>query len=201
MPMFSVTSFDNTGKPYNLTQILTPQVTLDVAQYEAYSPLFLSTSFAMLYGLNFAAIASTLTHVMLFYRDQLWEQARRSLRAYGNSDIHGRLMSVYDHVPDWWYVLMFSTCTTFLSINSDSFNKPYVTTLQLSPLSLGWSVSNYGTVKCLSGVSCSLLSVYSHSRPLSFKCRSDHHFQHRPSELFLQSPWALSRPSPTSQSV
>lgn len=108
MPIASVTSFDNSGKTYNVTEILTPQATLDLAKYEAYSPLFLSTSFAMLYGLNFAATSATLTHAILFYRDQLLEQARRSLRAYGNGDIHGRLMDVYDQVPDWWYVILFS---------------------------------------------------------------------------------------------
>ncbi|KAK7682527.1 hypothetical protein QCA50_014327 [Cerrena zonata] len=113
MPIVSVTSFDNSGKVYNVTEILTPQATLDIAKYESYSPLFLSTAFAMLYGLNFAATTATLTHVILFYRDQLWEQARRSLRAYGNSDIHGRLMSVYDQVPDLWYIVIFIVAFIF----------------------------------------------------------------------------------------
>lgn len=60
--------FDNTMQPYNVTRILTPEVTLDLEAYRAYSPLFMSyvslffavsdalhsttsrTSFAVAYG-------------------------------------------------------------------------------------------------------------------------------------------------------
>jgi hypothetical protein len=34
--------YDNTGNEYNVTRILTPESTLDVAAYKEYSPLFLS---------------------------------------------------------------------------------------------------------------------------------------------------------------
>ena len=56
MPISSTGSFDNTGNAYNVTKILTPEGTFDPAKYEAYSPLFLSTTFALAYGLSFASV-------------------------------------------------------------------------------------------------------------------------------------------------
>ncbi|KAF8261428.1 OPT oligopeptide transporter protein-domain-containing protein [Lactarius quietus] len=39
------------------------------------------------------------------YSPQIWNRARRQ------PDIHARLMSVYEEVPDWWYFIIF--CTMF----------------------------------------------------------------------------------------
>ena len=105
MPISSRTSFDNTGKSYKVRRILTADATLDVEKYKAYSPLLLSTTFAISYGLSFAAITATIMHTILFYRKQIWTQARRSLSE--QADIHARLMSRYPQVPDWWYLIVF----------------------------------------------------------------------------------------------
>ncbi|KAF8518167.1 hypothetical protein BU17DRAFT_48963, partial [Hysterangium stoloniferum] len=67
--------------------------------YEAYSPLFLSSAFALGYGLSFACITATLVHAILYFRKQIWVQARRSVSE--QPDIHARLMSRYKPVPDW----------------------------------------------------------------------------------------------------
>ncbi|KAI0367875.1 small oligopeptide transporter [Pilatotrama ljubarskyi] len=114
MPISSRTSFDNTGQEYNVTRILTPESTLDVAKYEAYSPLFLSTTFAMTYGLSFASITATIVHTALYFRKQIWVQARRSLSE--QPDIHARLMSRYRQVPEWWYSIIFVTMFVFALI-------------------------------------------------------------------------------------
>ena len=66
----------------------------------------------MNYGLSFAAIASTLTHTFLYYRKQIYIQARRSLSE--QPDIHARLMSVYKEVPSWWYISIFCSYTNRL---------------------------------------------------------------------------------------
>lgn len=42
LPISDSTSYDNTQSVYNVTKILTSSYTLDVAKYQAYSPLFLS---------------------------------------------------------------------------------------------------------------------------------------------------------------
>ncbi|KAL4069062.1 OPT oligopeptide transporter protein-domain-containing protein [Scleroderma citrinum] len=105
MPIQSQLVYDNTLQQYNVTRVLTADVTFDEAAYDAYSPLFISTSFAVSYGLSFATITATLVHTFLYYRKQIIKQARRSLRE--QPDIHARLMSQYPQVPDWWYLVLF----------------------------------------------------------------------------------------------
>ncbi|KAI0791286.1 OPT oligopeptide transporter [Abortiporus biennis] len=111
MPMSSRTSYDNHSKSYDVSRIINADATLDVAKYEAYSPLFLSTTFAISYGLSFASITSTLTHTFLYFRKQIWVQSRRSLSE--QPDIHARLMSKYPQVPDWWYAVVFLVMFVF----------------------------------------------------------------------------------------
>jgi OPT oligopeptide transporter protein len=111
LPMVSSHSFDNTGKGYNVTQIINADSSFNLQSYKAYSPLFLSASFAMAYGLSFASITATLAHTYLYYRKQIWTQARRSLSE--QPDVHARLMSVYKEVPDWWYMTIFRSCIYF----------------------------------------------------------------------------------------
>ena len=105
LPILSSHAFDNTGAHYNVTRILTPANTLDQSLYEAYSPLFLPTVFAISYGLSFASVTATLSHAFLYFRKQIWVQARRSL--HEQPDIHARLMSKYAQVPEWWYLCIF----------------------------------------------------------------------------------------------
>lgn len=105
MPISTRTSYDNTGKLYNVSRILTPEATLDIDKYKSYSPLFLSTTFAMSYGLSFASITATIMHTILYFRKQIWIQSRRSLSE--QPDIHARLMAKYPQVPDWWYSTIF----------------------------------------------------------------------------------------------
>ncbi|KZP16413.1 OPT oligopeptide transporter [Athelia psychrophila] len=104
MPISSRTSFDNTGSSYNVTAIINPDSSLNLAAYEAYSPIYLSTTFAMSYGLSFASITATLAHAFLFFRKQIWAQSRRSIGE--QPDIHARLMSKYKQVPEWYYAII-----------------------------------------------------------------------------------------------
>ncbi|KAH7925880.1 OPT oligopeptide transporter [Leucogyrophana mollusca] len=105
LPMLSRSSFDNTGAKYNFTAILTPENTLNVTAYKEYSPIFLSATFAMSYGLTFASITATIMHAILFFRKQIMVLSRRSRRE--QVDIHAQLMSKYRQVPEWWYVVVF----------------------------------------------------------------------------------------------
>ncbi|KAJ6468537.1 small oligopeptide transporter [Mycena vitilis] len=105
MPISSRTSYDNQMQGYNVSRILTADTTIDMEAYKQYSPLFLSTTFAISYGLSFASITATLTHALLFFRKQIWVQSRRAL--HEQPDIHARLMSRYPQVPEWWYLVLF----------------------------------------------------------------------------------------------
>ncbi|KAH9985944.1 OPT oligopeptide transporter protein-domain-containing protein [Russula vinacea] len=111
LPLVSSHSFDNTGSTYNVSRVINSDSSFNLQAYQTYSPLFLSASFAIAYGLSFASITATLTHTFLYYRKQIWTQARRSLSE--QPDIHARLMSVYKEVPDWWYIAIFVTMFVF----------------------------------------------------------------------------------------
>ncbi|RWA07198.1 hypothetical protein EKO27_g7903 [Xylaria grammica] len=56
-------AFDNTGAKYNVSRILNDKLLLDEDAYHAYSPLYLSTQFALCYGLSFAAVAAVIVHL------------------------------------------------------------------------------------------------------------------------------------------
>ncbi|PPQ99373.1 hypothetical protein CVT24_009203 [Panaeolus cyanescens] len=111
MPISSRGSFDNRGKAYDVSKIINPDATFNQEAYNAYSPLFISTTFAISYGLSFASITATLTHTFLYFRKQIWVQARRSM--HEQPDVHARLMARYRQVPEWWYVIIFLTMFAF----------------------------------------------------------------------------------------
>ncbi|KAG5730198.1 hypothetical protein E4T56_gene11694 [Termitomyces sp. T112] len=111
LPISSRTSFDNIGNTYNVSRIINADTTFNQEAYSAYSPLFLSTTFAISYGLSFASITATLTHAFLYFRKQIWVQARRAM--HEQPDIHARLMSRYPQVPQWWYIVIFLSMFVF----------------------------------------------------------------------------------------
>ncbi|KAF8970829.1 oligopeptide transporter [Flammula alnicola] len=104
-------SYDNTGNAYNVTRIINSDASLNVDAFKSYSPIFLSATFAVSYGLSFASITATLTHAFLFYGKQIWTQARRSL--HEQPDVHARLMSRYQQVPEWYYGIIFVAMFVF----------------------------------------------------------------------------------------
>lgn len=104
LPMSDSDSYDNTGSVYNVSRILTPEYTFDQAKYESYSPLFLSTTFALCYGLSFAGLVAVILHVVLFHGKEVWRRMRDASQK--DQDIHSRLMAKYPTVPVWWYVVV-----------------------------------------------------------------------------------------------
>ncbi|KAI0245636.1 OPT oligopeptide transporter [Lactifluus subvellereus] len=111
LPLVSSHSFDNTGSIYNVSRIINADGSFNLQAYQSYSPIFLSMSFAIGYGLSFASIAAVLMHTLLYNSKQILTQSRRSLS--DQPDIHARLMSVYKEVPDWWYLFIFLTTFAF----------------------------------------------------------------------------------------
>ncbi|KAJ2933165.1 hypothetical protein H1R20_g3881, partial [Candolleomyces eurysporus] len=111
MPISGRGSYDNRAKSYQVQRIVNPDATFNQEAYEAYSPLFIPTTFAISYGLSFASITATLTHAFLYFRKQIWTQARRAM--HEQPDIHARLMARYTQVPQWWYAIIFLTMFAF----------------------------------------------------------------------------------------
>lgn len=66
-PIFSSRLFMENGSIYDIQAVLSPDFTLNTTAYEQHGQVHLSIVFALSYGLGFATIAATLTHVMCFY--------------------------------------------------------------------------------------------------------------------------------------
>lgn len=66
-PIFTSHTFDYSGQPYNISRILNKEnFDLDQASYNSYSKLYLAPFFAFMYGLSFATLTATMSHVALF---------------------------------------------------------------------------------------------------------------------------------------
>jgi OPT family small oligopeptide transporter len=105
LPFSDPTSWDNTQNPYNVSRIMTPDFRLDVQKYSEYSPIFLSTTFAIAYGLSFAGIAAVIVHAMLFHSKEIWVRFRE--RDGALDDTHAAMMRKYKQVPQWWFLAIF----------------------------------------------------------------------------------------------
>ncbi|OTB08384.1 hypothetical protein M426DRAFT_317007 [Hypoxylon sp. CI-4A] len=106
LPMSDSSTYDNTGAAYDVSRVLTPEFTLDVEAYKAYSPLFISTAFALSYGLSFAAITALMVYTYLHHSKTIWAQYKNSTNE--KPDIHMKLMQKYKEAPSWWYFSLFA---------------------------------------------------------------------------------------------
>lgn len=70
--------------------------------YAAYSPPFLSATFAFVYGLSFAAITSVLVHVAIWHGQDIYD----AVRGRQPLDIHARMMRSHKKVPWWWNAII-----------------------------------------------------------------------------------------------
>ncbi|RIA91014.1 OPT oligopeptide transporter protein [Glomus cerebriforme] len=106
-PFLSTYPLDKNGQRYNQTAII-DRITgnLNVTAYENYSPVYLSVTFAVNYLYSFISITAVISHVFLFYGKEIWERFRSS-REDEKEDIHCRMMSVYQEIPNSWYFLIF----------------------------------------------------------------------------------------------
>ncbi|KAI9200933.1 hypothetical protein LWI28_015275 [Acer negundo] len=103
-PIFSSHLFNSQGQIYNVSGIVNDKFELDIPTYEQQGRIYLSMFFSVSYGIGFAAIISTLTHVALFNGRDIYQQIQASTK--GKQDIHTRLMQKYKAIPNWWFHLM-----------------------------------------------------------------------------------------------
>ncbi|WMV12687.1 hypothetical protein MTR67_006072 [Solanum verrucosum] len=100
-PIFSSHLYTSQGQKYDISAIVNDKFELDIGKYEEQGRIHISMFFALTYGFGFATIASTLTHVALFYGREIYERFRASYK--GKEDIHTRLMRKYKDIPSWWF--------------------------------------------------------------------------------------------------
>ncbi|KZW01241.1 OPT-domain-containing protein [Exidia glandulosa HHB12029] len=100
--------FDNTGSPYNVTRILTPEGLFDEAAYKAYSPAYLGAGNLVVYIAFFALYTATISYAFLYHRHEIARGFRSLIsgKAHEGKDIHNRLMRAYPEAPEWWYTVI-----------------------------------------------------------------------------------------------
>ena len=78
MPILSAAVFDNTGKVYDVSKILTKDFVFDREAYRNYSRVFLPITYVLSYGVQFAGLAALLTHTACWHGHDIWTQWKRS---------------------------------------------------------------------------------------------------------------------------
>ncbi|KAJ5141069.1 hypothetical protein N7526_002064 [Penicillium atrosanguineum] len=89
------------GGSYNVSRVVDSASNFVESKYKEYSPMYLSMSYSITYGLSFAAVTAIVLHTYLYNGSEIW--ARLKNAQHGGEDVHRRLMRAYKEVPDWWY--------------------------------------------------------------------------------------------------
>ncbi|CAL9064310.1 oligopeptide transporter 5-like [Musa acuminata AAA Group] len=126
-PMFTSGLFDVHGKKYDLNRVLDPKTfSLNGQEYDSYSDIRLSIMFAISYGLGFATLTATLSHVFFFngsYILTLWRQTASKAHDH-YLDVHGRLMKAnYEAVPQWWFHIVLVVVMALAIFTCEGFDK------------------------------------------------------------------------------
>ncbi|PTB80527.1 hypothetical protein M440DRAFT_1388781 [Trichoderma longibrachiatum ATCC 18648] len=95
MPILSTAVFDNTGKVYDVSKILTPDFLFDREAYSNYSRVFLPVTYMLSYGVQFAGLAALLTHTVCWHGQDIWHTWKESL-----VEARGQGKEGYEQVSD-----------------------------------------------------------------------------------------------------
>ncbi|KAM0431821.1 hypothetical protein ACHAPT_005071 [Fusarium lateritium] len=79
MPILSAAVFDNTGKVYDVSKILTPEFLFNREAYQKYSRVFLPITYVLSYGVQFAGLAALLTHTACWHGADIWRSWKKAL--------------------------------------------------------------------------------------------------------------------------
>jgi hypothetical protein len=74
------------GSSYNTSRVITASYTLDETAYHEYSPIFLSTTSVLAYGLGFGAVVSVIVHSALFHGHEIWKGMRLTFSRTKSTD-------------------------------------------------------------------------------------------------------------------
>lgn len=99
MPILSSSVFDNTGKAYDVSKILTPDFLFDRDAYQNYSRTYLPATYLLSYGLQFAGLSALLTHTVCWHGKEIWVQTIKSFREDRD---HTRLNAAQGNRSEAW---------------------------------------------------------------------------------------------------
>ena len=79
MPIISSAVFDDTGKPYDVSKILTKDYHFDHEAYTKYSKVYLPITYAVSYAVQFASLSALVSHTLCWHGPDIWQQSKKSL--------------------------------------------------------------------------------------------------------------------------
>ncbi|XP_056159930.1 oligopeptide transporter 1-like [Syzygium oleosum] len=123
-PIISSHVFDAKGVDYDVGLVLNEtNFQFNQHGYDDYSKVHLSIFFAFAYGLSFATLAATVSHVALFHGRTMWQQTKATFRDKFD-DVHTRLMKKnYDAVPQWWFYSLMLIMTGLAMVACEGFGR------------------------------------------------------------------------------
>ncbi|CAH1423699.1 unnamed protein product [Lactuca virosa] len=90
-PMYAFKTYNADGTKYNVSKVLNEtSFSFNQAGYDEYGKVNLSILFVLAYGLSFATLAATVSHVLLFHGRTILEQTKASMRK-SIGDVHTRI--------------------------------------------------------------------------------------------------------------
>ncbi|WFD47616.1 hypothetical protein GLX27_002268 [Malassezia furfur] len=92
--------FTSNYTKFDVDGVLKKDNSLDDAAWEQNKPMLLTPFFALSYGISFAVLTSTITHVLLWHGKEI----KKALFNPVYSDVHNKLMQSYPLVPQSWYL-------------------------------------------------------------------------------------------------
>ncbi|KAH0888922.1 hypothetical protein HID58_051351 [Brassica napus] len=126
-PFYTSQTFEQTGHSYNITRILNEKdFDINLDAYNDYSKLYLSVMFALLYGLSFASLFATISHVALYDGKFIWGIWKKTTTATKDKfgDVHSTLMKKnYQAVPQWWFIAVLVASFAFALYTCEGFDK------------------------------------------------------------------------------
>ncbi|KAG8709518.1 hypothetical protein FRC08_018297 [Ceratobasidium sp. 394] len=104
LPISSSRPFDRFGQPYNVSRVIDiGTYHLNVTEYDNYSDLYLTSTYAMTYLIGFAISTAIIVHTALYHGPALLKGIKNV--KIEDDDVHAKLMRAYPEVPDWWYMI------------------------------------------------------------------------------------------------
>ncbi|VAH22444.1 unnamed protein product [Triticum turgidum subsp. durum] len=113
--------FTATGQKYNISSIVDSEFHFDANAYEKNGPLYISTFFAVSYGLGFACLTATIVHVLLFHGSEIWQLSKSAFQDR-KMDVHTKLMRRYRQVPEWWFICILVASAAITVFTSPGLN-------------------------------------------------------------------------------
>ncbi|CAF1211490.1 unnamed protein product [Didymodactylos carnosus] len=109
LPIYAQDAYTLNGTIYNYPLIVDNKSHLNQTAYEHYSSPHLTPILLVNFCIHFTLITAVIVHTILYHGKYIKKQFYMSFDEAVN-DVHGKLMSKFKEVPEYWYTTLFVIC-------------------------------------------------------------------------------------------